>query len=75
VPYFKQGLERNEACVWLVGDLTVEEAKNALEAAIPDLSYYMDKGQMQIRHYTDLYTNPNGTVKPADELSEQFVAM
>jgi hypothetical protein len=35
----------------------------------------MDKGQMQIRHYTDLYTNPNGTVKPVDELSEQFVAM
>src|SRR5690242_11452014 len=30
VPYFKQGLERNEACAWLVGDLTVEEARNAL---------------------------------------------
>ena len=27
VPYFKQGLERNEACVWLVGDLTVEEVR------------------------------------------------
>ena len=27
VPYFKQGLERNEACAWLVGDLTVEEAR------------------------------------------------
>jgi hypothetical protein len=25
VPYFKQGLERNEACVWLVADLTIEE--------------------------------------------------
>ena len=32
VPYFKQGLDRNEACVWLVGDLTVEEARNALAA-------------------------------------------
>src|SRR4029079_3151182 len=32
VPYFKQGLERNEACVWLVGDLTIEEARSALAA-------------------------------------------
>jgi len=75
VPYFKQGLKKNEACVWLVGDLTVEEAENALGAAVPDLKHYMAKGQMQIKHYTELYTNPNGTVKPADELSGQFVAM
>ncbi|MGA7219623.1 MAG: MEDS domain-containing protein [Candidatus Sulfotelmatobacter sp.] len=75
VPYFRQGLERNEACVWLVGDLTVEEARNALAAAVPGLENYMSNGQMQIRHYTELYTNPNGTVKPADELSEQFAAM
>jgi hypothetical protein len=32
VPYFKQGLERNEACVRLVGDLMIEEARNALAA-------------------------------------------
>ena len=38
VPYFKQGLERNEACAWLVGDLTVEEARDALAAAVPDLA-------------------------------------
>ncbi|MDB6169312.1 MAG: Sensory transduction histidine kinase [Verrucomicrobia bacterium] len=75
VPYFKQGLERNEACVWLVGDLTVEEAKNALAAAVPDIERYMAKGQMLIRHYTELYTNPDGTVKPPDQLSDQFAAM
>jgi hypothetical protein len=75
VPYFKQGLERNEACVWLVADLTVEEARNALAAAVPDLQGYMDRGQMQIRHYTDLYTNPNGTVKASDQLSDEFAAM
>ena len=40
VPYFKQGLERNEACVWVVGDLTVDEASNALAAAVPDLEVY-----------------------------------
>jgi hypothetical protein len=42
---------------------------------VPDLERYMAKGQMQIRHYTELYTNPNGTVKPADDLSDQFAAM
>ena len=75
VPYFKQGLERNEACVWLVGDLTVQEAKNALQAVVPDLDRYLAKGQMHIRHYTELYTNPDGSVKPSDELSAAFAAM
>jgi hypothetical protein len=75
VPYFKQGLGKNDACVWLVDDLTVEEAGNALAAAVPDLEYYMAKGQMQIRHYTELYTNPNGTVKAADTLRDEFVEM
>jgi len=75
VPYFKQGLEKNDACVWLVGDLTVEEAGNALAAAVPRLDRYMAVGQMQIRHYSDLYTNPDGTVKPADTLRDQFAEM
>jgi hypothetical protein len=75
VPYFKQGLERNECCVWLVADLTVNEAKNALAAVVPDLDSYMSKGQMLIKHYTDLYTNADGTVKPSGELSDQFAAM
>ena len=75
VPYFKQGLERNEACVWLVGDIAVGEARNALAAAVPDLDRYIEKGQMHIRHYTELYTNSNGTIKPMDQLSDEFVAM
>jgi hypothetical protein len=75
VPYFKQGLERNEACVWLVGDLMIEEARNALAAAVPDLDRYMATGQMQIRHYTEFYTDADGTVKPAAQLSDDFAAM
>ena len=75
VPYFKQGLEKNDACVWLVGDLTVEEAGNALAAAVPGLEHYRAKGQMQIRHYTEFYTNPDGTVKPPDILRDQFAEM
>ena len=75
VPYFKQGLERNDACVWLVGDLTVEEAGNALAALVPGLEHYLAKGQMQVRHYAEFYTNPDGTVKPADTLRDQFAEM
>lgn len=75
VPYFKQGLERNEACVWLVGDLTVDEAKTALAAAVPDLARHLASGQMTICHFTDLYTNPDGTVKDASQLSSDFSAL
>src|ERR1700679_2618148 len=75
VPYFKQGLEKNEACMWLVGDLTVEEARSALAAVVPGLEHYLAKGQMQIRHYAEFYTDPDGTVKPADTLRDQFAEM
>ena len=75
VPYFKQGLERNEACAWLVGDLTIEEARNALAAVVPDLERFMANGQMQIVHYSEFYTDPNGTVKAPEQLSYQFAAM
>lgn len=75
VPYFRQGLEKNEACVWLVGDLTIEEARNSLAAAVPGLGRYLAKGQMQIRHYSEFYTSPDGTVKPADTLRDQFAGM
>jgi two-component system, sensor histidine kinase PdtaS len=75
VPYFKQGLEKNEACIWLVCDLTVEEATDALAAAVPGLERFMAKGQMQILHYSQFYTNPNGTVKAPDQLSRQFAEL
>ena len=75
VPYFRQGLEKNEACVWMVGDLSVDEARNALAAAVPDLDQYLSSGQMVIRHYTEFYTHEDGTVKPADTLRDDFAAM
>src|SRR5690242_4076895 len=75
VPYFKQGLDRNEACIWLVSDLTIHEARKALAVVVPDLQRFMDTGQMQIRHYTEFYSNANGTVKPPAQLSDDFAAM
>ena len=75
VPYFKQGLERNEACAWLVGDLTIEEARTALASAVPDLDRYMATGQMQILHYSEFYTDQNGTVRAPEQLSYQFAGL
>ena len=75
VPYFRQGLERNEACAWLVGDLAIDEARRALAAAVPGLDGYMATGQMRILHYSEFYTDPNGTVRAPEQLSYQFAAL
>ncbi len=75
VPYFKQGLEQKESCVWLVGDLTIEEARDALSAVVPDLERYMAKGQMQIRHYRTLYDECERNSEAVRQLCGQFVEM
>ncbi len=49
VPYFQAGLEANEACLWIISDpISIEEATNALRAAVPDLDGYLTTGQMEI---------------------------
>ena len=56
IPYFKAGLENNEFCMWVTSQpLGVEEAKEALRRAVPDLDVYMEKGQIEIIPYTDWY--------------------
>jgi PAS domain S-box-containing protein len=56
VPYFKAGLENNEFCVWITSHpLEVEEAKEALRKAVPDIDVYLEKGQIEIIPYTHRY--------------------
>jgi PAS domain S-box-containing protein len=56
VPYFKAGIENNEFCVWVASEpLNEQEAKEALEKAVPDLARYLAKGQIEILAYTDWY--------------------
>ena len=56
VPYFKAGLENNELCVWITSQpLEVEEVKEAMERAVPDIDVYLEKGQMEIIPYTHGY--------------------
>ncbi|MHC1755739.1 MAG: PAS domain S-box protein [Methanosarcina sp.] len=56
VPYFKAGLENNELCVWITSKpLEVEEAKEAIKRAVPDIDVYLEKGQIEIIPYTHGY--------------------
>ncbi len=56
VPYFKAGLEGNEACMWICSDpLSVEDAKKALRQAVPDLASRLRRGQIEILPHDDWY--------------------
>jgi len=55
VPYFRQGLQNNEFCMWVVSDpLTVDEAKNALCRENPGLD--IDSGRMTVLSQDQWYT-------------------
>jgi two-component system sensor histidine kinase UhpB len=42
IPFFKTGLEHQEACLWIISEpLTTEEADQALRQAIPDLDRFL----------------------------------
>ena len=57
VPYFRAGLEANEFCLWVTSaPLPVEEARQALSQAVPDLERYLERGQIEILDYSQWYT-------------------
>ncbi len=56
IPYFKEGLENNEFCMWVISQpLEVKDAKEALKKAISDFEIYLKKGQIEIIPHTDWY--------------------
>jgi len=56
VPYFVEGLRNNEFCMWITSlPLEVAEAKEELRKAAPDLDNCIQRGQIDIRPYTDWY--------------------
>ena len=62
VPYFKAGLESKEFCLWVVSNsdlITVEEAKGALEQAVPDLDQHLSEGNIEILDGHDWYLKEN----------------
>jgi len=58
VPYFRQGLQQNEFCMWITSEpLGHEEARAALRRAAPDLEGRLRRGQMEILPYDRWYTS------------------
>src|SRR6266849_582537 len=51
IPYFKTGLENHEFCLWIISNselLTMQEARNALQAVLPDLHRYMAEKSIEV---------------------------
>lgn len=58
VPYFIEGLKSNEYCLWVTSlPFTVEDAKNVLQTALPNIQEYFKKGQIEIVSYDEWYLN------------------
>ena len=55
VPFFEAGLQANEFCLWIVANselLTINEAKEALHDAVPDLGRLLKNGNIEIVPYS-----------------------
>ena len=62
IPFFKAGLENNEFCLWVISDpelITVEEAKGALEQAVPNLDRHLTDKNIEILSALDWYIQEN----------------
>jgi signal transduction histidine kinase len=49
ISYCKSGLENQEYCLWIVAEpLTVDEAREALQEAVPDLERYLADSRLEL---------------------------
>lgn len=72
VPYFKEGLENNEFCMWVTSEpLSAEDAGKSLSQAVTNLDDYIKKGQIEILDYSDWYTKSG--VFEADRVLQGWV--
>src|SRR5918992_1441435 len=61
ISYCKSGLESEEYCLWIVAEpLTVEEARDALQNAVPDVNHYLVDSRLEIVSARDWFL-PGGT--------------
>lgn len=68
-PYFKEGLEKNEICLWILPKgMEIGQAKLFLENAIDGLSRYLENGQMQIES-PDAFYLQNSLFSSADTIN------
>ncbi len=57
VPYLKAGLESNELCLWVISELTEQDARYALEQAVPDFGRYLADRSLEIILASEWYSN------------------
>jgi len=56
VPFFRAGLESNEQCIWVTSaPFTVDDARSALRAVLPDLDQRLASRQIEILDFSDWY--------------------
>jgi signal transduction histidine kinase len=61
VPYFQAGLENQEFCLWVSSPpLTQEEARRALQQAVPDLDRYLVEQSIEILPHDEWYLKGGG---------------
>src|SRR5437763_11237463 len=67
VAFFKAGLQANEFCLWIVANsdlLTINEAKEGLHDAVPELDRLLKNGNIEIVPYSKWLLNDRaGDVK------------
>jgi len=60
IPYFKTGLENHEFCLWIISNselLTAQEARNALQADLPNLDQYVADRSIQVVGHDEWFLN------------------
>ncbi len=58
IPYFREGLEENNYCVWITPEeLNRSEVINSLKNSIPNFKSYLHNNQIKIVSYQDWYVN------------------
>jgi len=61
ISYCKSGLEREEYCLWIVAEpLTVDYARDALKAAVPDIEQYIADSRLELASARDWFL-PGGS--------------
>jgi signal transduction histidine kinase/ActR/RegA family two-component response regulator len=61
VPFFKAGIDHNEACLWVTSEpFPTQLAREALQAAVPDLAARESKGQIAIIDHQEWYRRSAG---------------
>ncbi|HEV3168131.1 MAG TPA: MEDS domain-containing protein [Isosphaeraceae bacterium] len=58
VPFIREGLARNERCIFIADDTTIAEAVQALGAAGVNVEQARQKGALQMLRFRDVYHTP-----------------